>query len=398
MEVGRLVGAVALTAGIGLVPHTVAGADPGGEPPAIAAGVVRLGSAPLPGADVIVRLWPDHATLAGLTEEDAVPLRTIGIGRTDLLGRYSFALDPAAVPAAYRDDASGVVDVEVIVANERVQARWSYSVRGDEWALASAPPRTGGRPDTRFNLASGLVWEKVDDPRLWVGGEELTRRAVAGTALGPVTPDVRQLLGEPTARGFDCDTHPGDIHYNRPEKFMWVKGTDSAAVRVTQAIGNEHTLGVALTYSATGAGWSESGSETETFSASATKGGLKGPYYLWDAVNYRDYDNMCAPSYRRPYSYYDLISKVRWAGTARPLKYCTIKRRGYTAATGSAKNVTFANGVDIGPIHVMANAGYDHGVDQQIHFRARRLLCWNNPEGWPKSSKIGAWIPTASYG
>ncbi len=356
IAVGRLVGALALTTGLGMVPATMASADPGGEPPTIASGVVRVGPLPVPGADVIVRLWPDFETLSKLDASDAVPFHTVAVEQTDVLGRYSVSLDPSTVPEEFTDGPRRIVDVEVITAVGDSQSRWNYSVR----LGSDATP-------VQFNLA-----------------DDRTAR---------ITRDVQQLLGETAARGYDCDTHPGQIHYNRPEQFMWVKGTIGAPVRVTQTINNEHTLGIGMTYGSTSGGWTEMGSETETFSASASKGGLKGPYDVWGAVNYRDYNNMCAPTYRRPYGYYDLISKVKRADVPLPLPYCTIKRRGYTAMTGNARNITFTKGVDLGPIRVMANAGYDHGVDQVITFHARRLLCWNHPEGWPKSSKIGAWIP-----
>lgn len=376
--------AVALAVGMGTAPPAAAAER--GEPGVLAKGTVKDGSQPLAGAEVIVRLWPDQQSLRGLAPEDVVAFHVVGIEQTDSEGRYSVAVDPASVPAGFVDDRTGLVDVEVIVVGEGSQARWTHSARP-------------GRPlTTRFDFATGAAWEKTDDPLQWVHTEPTTSRAgAAGTGLGPITDDVRIMLGQVSARGYDCDTHPGDIHYNVPERFMWVKGTEKAAVRVTQTVNNEHTMGVAITYTGTDGSWHESGSSTKSFAASASRGGLTGPYYVWNAVNYRDYHNMCAPTYRRPYGYYDLISKVKRASAPIPFPYCTIKRRGYVAETGSARNVTFARGIDVGPISVMSNAGYDHGVDQRIVFRTRRLLCWNNKAGWPQSSRIGSWIPTAIY-
>jgi hypothetical protein len=59
----------------------------------------------------------------------------------------------------------------------------------------------------------------------------------------------------------------------------------------------------------------------------------------------------------------------------------------------NSKNITFAGGVDIGPINVMANGGYDHGVDLMHTVSAKSKMCWDDVEGALSSRRVWMYAP-----
>lgn len=97
--------------------------------------VVDAGGDPAADVDVHAELWP--ADVAGLKEGEPVPLHGIGTTRTDDDGRFAFALDPASVPAAFRNggDDEGWVQFRVMVDEPGAHASWELpAFTVDPWA------------------------------------------------------------------------------------------------------------------------------------------------------------------------------------------------------------------------------------------------------------------------
>lgn len=394
----------------------------------VAKGIVMRGGAPIRDADVVVRLWPDQDTLAAQADSDPVTFHVAGATETDEQGRYQIDIDPTSVPAAFVHEASGLVDVEVMVATATEEMRWNYSAKPSNPAQAAdgawtlGQRRGGDREgavDTRLDFGARSAWERADDPLEWVDGtgkalgaaRGASRAAVSAVTRMPRSRSFDRMLGEAMGRseqvsrssfrtrgmgvGMDdsfCGwTSASTIHYNRPQKFMTVHAWSGAKGKVTQKSGNEHTLGIG--FNGGGAGWRASGTVTRSFSAEASQSGITGRKDIWNTVNYRDYKTTCEGVYRRPIGFHTLISDVTTAGTSSVHLYCMYRYAGYSFTTTDATNVTFAAGVDIGEISVSSNAGYDNGVNLNYTVTSKSKMCWDNERGSVESKRVWFYAP-----
>lgn len=366
----------------------------------IAVGKVARSGIPVEGADVVVRLWPNDRTLRRLPRGAAVDFFEVGITKTNSAGEYRVDA-PQAVPGQYIGP-RGMLDVEVMVADSRQEMRWSYTAgpppaNGRRWILLGpSSPDQSALVSSRLDLGLETSYEEYDAPRRWTGAAE---RDLAGDAAlvasrNSVSTRSREFSAalqraRQVGKAMDaCVTVATTTHYNRPEKFATMRAWKGAKGKVIQSTGNEHTMGIGVK----GERWSIGGSKTVSFNASVTQGGLIDAD-IYNDVRYRDFKNVCSLKiWRRPIGYDDLVSKVVKRRVAKP-SYCKMKLANWTFKTGSTKNQTFAAGVDIGAINVMAQVGFDNGVDLQWTSTRRTRQCYSNPNGPLHSSRLSTEPP-----
>jgi hypothetical protein len=92
--------------------------------------------------------------------------------------------------------------------------------------------------------------------------------------------------------------------------------------------------------------------------------------------------------YRQPTSYYDLLtSDFTNTGTVR-FKNCAAHPAGTKWSTGNAKNVSYAAGVDIGPISLSAQSGYQSSQDIEYNFTQSGWICGTSASGPGHSKQV----------
>lgn len=384
------------------------GADTAAHPSTVARGIVRNLGTPVAGADVIVYAWPENEVLANLTTGESASMHLVGTTSTRADGSFSVPVDPADLPDWVLNDQARA-DLEVVVADSSRQIAFDFTVEAVPAAQRSTESRTWtvlagetapGRqtaPNMRFDLGHGIAYEVANDPARWVDKRGREYGQARRNEAAQVSVDPRSRQTDQVAGGGDfttmetCSMVAGQSHPDRPEHFLNVYAWSGAKGTVIQTTGVDHTLGVGVT---SGNGWSASGTRTVSFSAAATQGSIVDSS-VWNRVNYRDYSDSCTSSVKRlPIGYSDLLSND-WAQVAHTnhTAYCTIKYPDASWQTGSAENRTFGGGVDIGPINVSAQSGYDNGMDLKFTFNSKSKICGNNSQGLLYSSTLDTRAP-----
>ena len=371
----------------------------------IASGVVANNGRPQAGADVVLIAWPSQKVLDRAPEGGTAPLHVVGSATTDQFGRFAIDIDPARLPA-WTKDRKARVDLELQVANASRQLYFNYTVvavprvqrarTGAAWAAVAGASgsRPGAAPNMRFDLGRATAWDVANNPATWLDehgqpyGEARAEQA-AKVAVTKRTGRMDALL----RRRDDCQATVGPLIPNLREHFLNVYAWSGAKGKVTQSAGVDHTLGVGVKVSGQSS-WGESGTNTESFSASASQGNVVNSS-AWNRVNYRDYGNTCSVvTYRRPVGFYDLLSND-WAPVSHPrfTASCSTKLKGADWDTGSAKNRTYATGMDIGPISVSAQSGYTARMNLHFDFTQKSRICGNSGEGLVASSEVETHAP-----
>jgi len=250
-------------------------------------------------------------------------------------------------------------------------------------------------------LGDGIGYDRADDPARWVGRDGRALGASKGRGKGSLVvsgagkefdqlrtrtiSDLRAALSGPeTLPGEICVTSASTIHYGLPEYFMQAYAWSGAYATVVQKYGNDHTLGIA--YSATGsdASFKQSGSISTNMAASASRSGVADAY-VWNKVNYRDYVSSCSASKtRKPYSVNALLTNFTYSAHPSWSTCQTYSGGTYTKSQGT--NVTYSAGMDIGPINVSAQSGWNSNTEITWTVTSRTKLCGNSSAGWVSSS------------
>ena len=370
-----------------------------------ASGVVTNNGRPEAGADVVLIAWPSQRVLDRVPEGGTAPLHILGAATTDEDGRFSIDVAPARLPA-WTKSRDARVDLELQVANDSRQLYFNYTVEavpiaqgrrtGRLWAaLASASvSRLRAAPNMRFDLGRATGWDVTNNPARWLDGKGNPYGRARAALAAKVAVTSRTARMDSLLRGRDdCQATVGPLIPNLKEHFLNVYAWRGAKGRVTQSSGVDHTLGVGVKVSGQG-GWSASGTNTKSFSASASQGKVVNSS-VWNRVNYRDYGNTCSVlTYRRPVGYYDLLSND-WAPVAHPrfTASCSTKLAGADWDTGSARNRTYGTGMDIGPISVSAQSGYTTRMNLHFDFTRKSRICGNSNKGLVDSSELETHAP-----
>jgi hypothetical protein len=371
----------------------------------MASGLVRNDGKPVAGADVELIAWPSQAVLEDLPTGVPVPLRVVGTTTTDDKGHFSIEVEPEALPRVSKGPKSRV-DLEMRVTDGARQLSYDYTVeavpeaqraaRGRSWTALSGSMAPGKKtaPELRVDLGRGTAWDVANDPAKWLKKNGVPygragRNKAARVAVKKVTPAMRAAY----SRREICLVIADDVVKNLPEHFLNVYAWSGARGTVTQSNGVDHSLGIGIRNGNTGA-WKGSGSSTISLNSQGSQSRIVNSS-VWNRVNYRDYIDQCAQdTKRRPLSYYDMLSND-WAPVAH-VKFtasCSIKLDGATWSTGSAKNKTYGAGVDLGPINVSAQSGYNSSMDLKFRFTQKSKLCGNSSLGLLDSSRLDARAP-----
>lgn len=354
---------------------------------------------------------PADEVMAAAAVGEKLPLHVVGATTTTATGQFSLTAEPGSFPDWAR--AKGAVDLQLVVADETRELRFNYSVQatptaqrkslGRTWtALAGdTGPGRGAAPSMRVDLGQETAWETANDPADWLDATDKVfgadRRAKAAHAA--VTGRSRQIKAAAAARDGSmstmqiCTVVAGDVKYNMKEHFLDVYAWSGAQGTVTESSGVDHTLGVGVTTNS-GGSWSGSGTKTISLHSSGSQSSIENSS-VWNRVNYRDYSYSCAPrTERRPLSYYDMLSND-WAQVAHvnQTASCVTKLAGASWSTSSAKNKTFGAGMDIGPINVSAQSGFNSSMDLTFNFTSKSKLCGNSSSGVVESSVLDTRAP-----
>jgi hypothetical protein len=156
----------------------------------------------------------------------------------------------------------------------------------------------------------------------------------------------------------------------------------------------DHTLGVGYGVSGGNGGWSQSGTKAISLAAGAERGGVADAT-VWNKINYRDLGWTNLPEChnmairRLPISVHSLLTNFTYARHVN-FAYCTPNYTGGTYWKIRGRNVTYGGGVDIGPINVSAQSGYNRESKIAWTVTRRTSICGSTPEGWAESPQASA--------
>jgi hypothetical protein len=378
--------------------------------PAVFEGTASLGAGQAARLDLL--LWPNDAALAAVRPGQPVGVRAFASDVVRSGGAYALRIDPAAVPARYREP-DGSVHTHLMVSTARGTGRWNATARPvvvagrPQWQLAdrSAPGAT--QPvayDLDLTAEAGLAVATRDVTT----GRTLTRdvlamqppgvaagRQAAAPAAGAAAPTLPITPAVPT-----CDFYPGRVYYDIAEKFGYARSFAEAPMTLTEARHSRHSVGVGAEVSV--GVWRVAGSQTKDLTRSSYVVVSKvHNIAMINRMTYRDWwwrGSGCAYyRERRPGLATALmdgddrpkIAAARW-GNSRPRCQLMVD----TDEAGGERDVansTVQGGIDIGPINVNAQAGWDDQVKQVWHFTSRSWLCgsiWYR--GWLHSPQAEA--------
>jgi hypothetical protein len=227
---------------------------------------------------------------------------------------------------------------------------------------------------------------------------ELGRPAVAdfrfGTSASVRVPRRSSLTTlDPAA----CATVNGRRH-RLHEKFMKVDNWRGAPASVTQGRSSTHVLGVGVGSSFSGSPmrWSASGTRTVSQRIEETQGGIV-QKWAWNLVNYQDTHITCSDgrghttryTKRTPTGINTAFSRFTPVGSTRKYTaHCIRRSPDYEMTKNTARATTVAGGVDIGPISVSAQSGWNEGTKYHVDLVRSSWQCWSDRDGLSESAVV----------
>jgi hypothetical protein len=285
-----------------------------------------------------------------------------------------------------------------------------------------AAPRTGslyvgsdGRYEIRLSAAR-LPPYLVDRGRqvdLFLVAESGLRQLTYATSVDlrsgvPVVADLRlgsdpALVKVPAVSSLarldpaGCATVNGPKH-RLQEKFMKVENWRGAPATVTQGRSSSHTLGIGVgtSFSGSPVRWHLAGTDTVSRSIEESQSGIV-QKWAWNLVNYQDVQTTCSDgrgnttryTTRSPTGINTAFSRFTIAGSSPLLtEHCQRRKRGYDLTKNTARNETVSGGVDLGPISVSAQSGWNEGTKYHVDVTRISWQCWNNKDGVNDSSVV----------
>ena len=380
--------------------------------PLLAQGTVSSHGAPAPGADLVAIAWPSQSELQKLSKGDIVATLPIAATKTTADGRFSLRIDPDTLPLAYRGS-DGRTDIQLIAADSTSELEWNFTAfhngdaasaaRGATWST-NAPGKVSGVTELTMDLATADVQDS-SHPASELRDQNDQRLAGASLArsqrglLRPRNRDVDDALYRLRAADGNvamspavlpqdiCQNTVGSTYSGLSEYFLKAYAWSGALATVSQSYGVDHTLGIGVRSNSSGA-WSTSGTSTISLNASGSRGGVADAT-VYNRVNYRDYSNTCwASTQRKPIGVYSLLSSFTYAPHV-TWSACTIYTGGtYTKTAGT--NSTYGSGVNLGPIGVSAQSGFNSESKIAWTVTARTKLCGSSSLGWVSSGQAEA--------
>lgn len=389
----------------GMVPLTAVASTPEAESivpqNVLYVSLVRDGT-PVSG-DVVVQAWPSPAVDMSLQPEDTVPVHPIGGYATGSDGKAEILLDPTLSANPAIADQDGLVSLEISVADAATQASWNITLKnhgGTKWLPANYIPGQEKvlllATTITFDLATGVVTDPSvpRDQMVDFDGTELTdaeARAATTTRTEARGADFEDRLGSARDGKYGtCAWINKGYLYGLNERFVTVSAWSGAHATLVQGSGTTHTLGVAIK---DWAGWSASGTQTISSGASRSLPGFTTVAAAYNKVNYRVRNLSCpgvrVRTYHLPVGLHSLITST--AIIARKAYTTGCITSPYTSGTwtkNSAKNMTYAGGVSLGPFSVSAQSGWNSDTSISWLATAPTRVCGSTSSGWVSSPLI----------
>jgi hypothetical protein len=387
VAVGALYAVAAL--GVALLASTPALAA--GSNRDIARGVVTDNGVPVPGATVHAYLWPNGPTLDGLPVGAQVPTFSVNSTTTDPAGRYYVPMrTPGSIPAMYQEAHGAVnLEVDVIVSGRYMVTGGSvvYNSAAGVWQNAETGTRITTGSGEVLDFGSGTARDTSPTPPADQGD--------AAVDTGPM-----RYHGDPVAAGAGtCTWSVGTMHYGQPEHFMNVNSWTYAKGTVLEGSASTHTLGIGVTsngFATLKAGPAVTLALSSDTGNVVSQGGLVNEA-VFNTVNSRDFSLVCplgltADGRRRPVSTYAFLDSTLEHHITHTAYFASVQ--GMQApgrwSTTTAHAATLRHGLDLGPISVNAQSGYNASTDLTFHFSKDGFIGGNNLAGTHQSSKVDA--------
>lgn len=345
--------------------------------------------------NVRVQAWPSPERLAKLPKNGKVELLDLGTYPVGADGVADIPLVPRQVDAAHRG-ARGTVDVMLTM--ETPKTSTEYNITLDQESSDSYRP-AGGAYRTQENashnylsisldtatgstMIQGLATDGTPSGTSSVRNEKLSPRTIEA-ALGAVSTGRSLANATPTEV---CVYYASDVwSYGRPQYWAPVYAWSGAKGVAKVTASSQHTLGIGYTG---GGGWSQSGTSTITTGGGASTAPLVDRWAA-NKVNYRDFWNTCGPEQRRPINFYAFLpadlqsvaSHVYYGGG------CATYLPGQTITKWQGTAITYGSAVNIGPISVSSQSGWNANSEIVWTVTARTKYCGDTaagPEGSPR--------------
>ena len=343
-----------------------------------------------------VYAWPSPDRLAQLGNGGRVDMSLIQSGSLSG-GGFSVRMDPAHMPQGVIAG-NGHVDLRVVVTDGDREAAWDTSVssQNGRWNTTRAhTARLTGVDQVTLNLASETA-ELASDPRDKQIGQGATSVGAARKAGGQLKGSEKTLTVKRAGSGYfrrsgivnapteTCVTSAGTWHYGLREHFAKVFGWSGAKGTMDFDTGSSHTLGVGVDG---GSGFRQSGTASIATSSGATVTGIADANVL-NRVNYRDYISSCGYTTRKPMGFYAILPSgdFTYAGDTNYTTGCSYYYPGGTPWKSSVTNYTYSAGVDIGPVNVSAQSGWNTATKMTYNVTSRSKICGSSSAGWLSSS------------
>jgi hypothetical protein len=361
------------------------------------------------GATITLVAWPTDAELAKLRPGDPVPMTRIGITTADSSGRYSLALDQAAVkqwiaarPAssainvelAATTDTAAAVAATTLMVDGASTASGATSFAASESSAVTVSPRSPV-PLSNFTtaMASG-TWAPSAPSASGAVGIDLITKVMATTPAAKTTgASVSADASVSAAASAVCGTYQKSLG-DQKVTLAEISGNHSAwSVKYAYTAAQSSTLGFGI--SATGGSGTYSVGGTAASSTTAglnfnETGGIYGSMMFrtwWQYGQY--YEDFCSP---RNVFYYT-ARPVQWHGAALTETGRDIFNASHCVPISSGNGVTIANttettmsgGVNIASmigINLSAQTGFKSTSELIVTLKRAGSLCgskavWN---------------------
>ena len=365
---------------------------------------------PVSNAKVIAYAWPRDSVLRKTPIGTKVRLWPIGKSTTGASGRFRIAAAPTSIPARYRSGHR--TDVTLIATSGTKQLTWNYTsalssapTGAARWAEAAHPRATS---DIKMDLASGAVYDTANPPSSWrtvndrvapravqmaavTGAVTRLSKGVARQLATPLTTLRRSVAMPATSAAGSCISIPIAFAGARNERFQSIYNWKGAPATAVQSYGVYHSLGIAFKANVKDATFRAQGSKDMSLGSSASQSGLVDKN-LYNKINYRDYDVACdgfiIGMERRPYTVNALLTKFTPSVKQTWHQACVNYGPGFTATKKKGEAYTKIGGIDLGPISVNAQSGYNHDSEVIYHVKKKSKICTNSVLGWVTARAI----------
>ena len=391
-----IVGGVAIAALIGA--SVTAQADAGPAHLVKLRGHVSDAGKAIPGGQVTVLAWPNAETLGKYKIGQTVPVLTVGYGRTDASGNFSFDQDTAKIGPAY-SEAGGNLSLEVRVTNGATLGDYTTQTprNGDETLSLDLHSRTVQDATTKLVPSSHMTLAGLLASPAHV--TKTSKLAVLTLKPNAVKTSLMHPAVAPT-----CGYTLVSTLLNQPEYFSVIYVRGGYPATISETVGSTRTTGIAVSSSGTNWASSGTGSQWSTGATNSAHTTTISPTHYGDSVNYGKYKYTCANqglgtilSYElRPYdtpvrvlldrSFYNTVAgKV----SSITLPNCSQPVKNYTYTTGTSKTYTYTGGVQLGIVSLDSSSTWskDVTIDYTIN-STPGVICFNNPLGLSSSTQF----------